>query len=120
MIRFVLEYFNFVSLFSLSSRKCRLQYNRLSDFYSGKIFQAITGRQFIQTGLAFSLGLLPYTQLPLSAYFSNSPCTWGNHKTLSGLFCARDVVFLCNCVVITGYMCQTLSANMFKVYFYLT
>ena len=60
------------------------EHNRLLDFYDVELFQAITGGQFIQTGVAFFLGLLPYIQLPLSAYLSSSPSTWGNHKTLSG------------------------------------
>ena len=47
--------------------------------------KAITGRQFVLTGVAFLLGMLPYLQLPLSAYFSNSPITWGNHKTLKDI-----------------------------------
>ena len=60
------------------------------DFSNRDTFQAISGRQFMQTGITFSLGLLPYLQLPLSAYLSSSPSTWGNHKTLSGEFCTLD------------------------------
>ena len=47
--------------------------------------KSLTGRQFVLTGVAFLFGLLPYIQLPLSAYFSNSPITWGNHKTLTAI-----------------------------------
>ena len=47
--------------------------------------KAISRRQFVQTGVAFLLGMLPYLQLPLSAYFSNSPITWGNHTTLKAI-----------------------------------
>ena len=47
--------------------------------------KAITGRQFVLTGVAFLFGMLPYLQLPLSAYFSNSPITWGNHTTLKAI-----------------------------------
>ncbi|KAL5251534.1 hypothetical protein ACHWQZ_G017040 [Mnemiopsis leidyi] len=48
--------------------------------------KAITLKQFWWTGAAFCLGLLPYIQLPISAYFSNAPNTWGDHRSFSGIW----------------------------------
>ncbi|XP_063678706.1 protein O-mannosyl-transferase TMEM260-like [Bolinopsis microptera] len=48
--------------------------------------KAITAKQFACTGAIFTLALLPYIQLPLSAYFAGAPNTWGDHRTLSGIW----------------------------------
>ena len=63
--------------------------------------QAITGRQFTRAGVAFVCGLIPYIQLPLSAHFSKSPSTWGNHKTISGMYHLITLIF----TLIEWYYC---------------
>ena len=41
-------------------------------------------QQFLQTGAAFAVALIPYIQLPVSAYFAHAPSTWGDHRTMAG------------------------------------
>ena len=40
--------------------------------------------QFVQTGVAFGVALIPYVQLPVSAYFAHAPSTWGDQRTVAG------------------------------------
>ncbi|XP_063693245.1 protein O-mannosyl-transferase TMEM260-like isoform X1 [Bolinopsis microptera] len=48
--------------------------------------KAITMQQFLHTGVAFGAALTPYIQLPVSAYFAKAPSTWGDQRTVAGIW----------------------------------